>query len=63
MQLPRYGLRWFIGMFELHHRIAITRLSDPIFARSVMRISVMPSTRYSCCGSPERFANARTAKD
>src|SRR5947207_6658829 len=35
--------------------------NSPIFAKSVMSSSVMPSTKYSCCGSLERFNSGRMA--
>ena len=35
----------------------------PIFARSVIRASVIPSAKYSCSGSPERFRRGSTAMD
>src|SRR6266536_405047 len=35
----------------------------PIFARSPIRASVIPSTKYSCAGSPERFCNGKTTID
>src|SRR5262252_42487 len=38
----------------------ITR-SALIFESSVMRSSVMPSAKYSCSGSPDRFSSGRTA--
>jgi len=31
--------------------------------RSVVRLSVTPSTKYSCEGSPPIFANGRTTMD
>jgi len=37
--------------------------SDPIFDRSVISSSVMPSAKYSCSGSPERFASGNTASE
>src|SRR6185436_19392587 len=40
----------------------ITR-SDVVRAISVMRLSVTPSTRYSCCGSAEKFSSGSTASD
>ncbi len=40
----------------------ITR-SPPILARSVMSCSVMPSAKYSCSGSPDRFSSGKTATD
>src|SRR5918993_5136340 len=35
--------------------------SSPIRARSPIRASVIPSAKYSCAGSPERFSSGRTA--
>ena len=40
----------------------ITR-SPPIFARSAISCSVIPSAKYSCSGSPDRFSNGSTAMD
>jgi hypothetical protein len=40
----------------------ITR-SDPIFARVVISSSVIPSAKYSCEGSPERFSSGNTAME
>ena len=37
--------------------------SDPIFARSAIRVSVMPSAKYSWSASPDRFSRGRTAID
>src|SRR6476469_179716 len=34
-----------------------------ICARSPIRASVIPSTKYSCAGSPERFCSGRTTID
>ena len=34
-----------------------------IFAKSVIKASVIPSAKYSCCGSPVRFDKGRTASD
>src|SRR5437868_2494546 len=35
----------------------------PIFVRSVIRASVMPSLKYYCSGSAERFSRGRTTID
>ena len=42
-------------------RDVIRRL--PILARSVISASVIPSAKYSCSGSPERFSSGITASD
>ena len=38
-------------------------LSEPSFARSPISTSVIPSEKYSCSGSPERFSSGRTAME
>src|SRR5437899_8424173 len=38
-------------------------LSAPILDRSAMRASVMPSTKYSCPGSPVKLSSGSTASD
>src|SRR6266404_3737944 len=38
-------------------------LSVPNLPRSVIMASVMPSAKYSCVGSPERFSSGRTARE
>src|SRR4030095_849488 len=34
---------------------------EPTLARSVVNSSVIPSTKYSCDGSPEKLSRGRTA--
>ena len=46
---------------ELHHQRARDHSEPAIFARSVISSSVMPSAKYSCAGSPERFSSGSTA--
>ncbi len=41
---------------------AITKLSE-IRERSVVRSSVIPSAKYSCSGSLDRFAKGRTTME
>jgi hypothetical protein len=38
-------------------------LRDSIFARSVIRESVMPMAKYSCSGSLDKFSSGNTATD
>ena len=40
----------------------VTRKAE-IFPRSEIRSSVMPSLKYSCIGSPDRFSSGRTANE
>jgi hypothetical protein len=35
----------------------------PIFDRSVISASVIPSTKYACCASPEKFFSGSTASE
>ncbi len=49
-----------VPLYDITEVREITR-NLPIFARSVMSSSVMPSTKYSCCGSLERFSSGRIA--
>ncbi|MBA7705721.1 hypothetical protein ES703_114557 [subsurface metagenome] len=37
--------------------------SAPIFPRSAISASVIPSAKYSCSGSPDRFSSGSTASD
>ena len=40
-----------------------TTRKEPMWDRSVISASVIPSVKYSCSGSRERFASGRTASE
>ena len=44
-------------------KCARSRAAPRMRARSAMSCSVMPSAKYSCSGSPDRFSSGRTATD
>ncbi len=53
---------FFVPLYAIAEVREITR-SDRICASCVMSSSVMPSAKYSCSASPEKFASGRTAID
>src|SRR5215831_8448282 len=56
------GAESFVSLRDITEVREMTR-RPWIVDRRPMRASVMPSARYSCVGSPDRFFKGRTAKD